>query len=216
MPKRRSPRPDEAPFVPEGLPRVAFPDPLKRRSKHTPSGPEQMELRYREIQERLLVRGQHPTKVCEEMSKLYDCTPGCVVQWIKAARERWRALTSKDELVDRQEQLEAMAHNLYEMALGDRAWQGMDELLDELQAAAAGRDKARLAAVVEQLLALRNARRPNLKVAATLIANLGKFYGLGQTLKLDIPGLTLAVAQAIPAPAETTPAAPPKADGEGQ
>jgi hypothetical protein len=195
MKKRQSPPISVAPPMPkqtEPEPGQEPPGPGQVRRK---TSPEQMQLRIREIEDRMLKRGQHPAKVAREMAQLYKVEERCVQEWIAKARARWRCLTGSDDLIDRQEQLELMAHELYERAISEKEWGEIDELAGQMMEALEADDLDKLRSVCWKIAKLKGQAKPNLKVAVTLIANLGRFYGLGQTIKLDVPGLAFGAAK---------------------
>lgn len=186
-PPGRPPKPplDRAPIAADQPFAVA--DPGREKGRHFSA--EQVEVFIREIEDRMFGRGQHPAKVVREMAQRYECSEQTAQKWLANARERWRLLTSKDDLTDRQNQLERMAHELYERAIGDYDRDELCKLVDALELGWRSHNTEKMRVALEGLRQLSMRQKPNMKIAVQVLANLGRFYGLGQTIKLDVPGL---------------------------
>ncbi len=151
-----------------------------------------LELRLEEIERRMLKQGQHPYKVQREMADAYGVAERTVWGWIEMARQRWRLSVSPDDLLNRQTQLEMMAHELYERALGEREWHEIDAIAHRARRALETSDRKEMKEVLMLIADLAGKSHPDLGVAIKVLNNLARFYGIGQTIKFDLTGVNFA------------------------
>ena len=143
--------------------------------------PERADVICEQIEHWMCVEGRHTNWVLRELMKTFGFTRSTAKQWIQRVRLQWRESQDEELLADKQNQLEQQAHSLYALAIGDKDWHRIKDLLAQL---GGPNDKA----VREQLKALLDKPEPNLGAATRVLRNLMSLYGMGNTLRIEVGG----------------------------